>query len=194
MDAATGVITTVAGTGVGGFAGDGGPATAAYLLSPTAVAVDAAGNLFISDSHNMRVRRVDAATGVITTVAGTGTGTAYGGDGGPATEAALDYPFGLAVDAAGNLFFADTSNHRVRKVAAAGREGEPATYTFTITNTSLASTDPVMVTSVTDTLLGDLTAAARAANGGADVVLAPAPASLSRPPARPRTPARSPGP
>ena len=101
-----GLITTVAGTGVSGYGGDGGPATAAALSSPCGVAADAAGNLFIADYGNNRVRRVDAATGVITTVAGTGV-SGYGGDGGPATSAALLDPTGVAVDGAGNLFIAD---------------------------------------------------------------------------------------
>ena len=117
IDAGTGVITTVAGTGEWGFSGDGGPATDARLNSPTAVAVDAAGNLFVADSLNQRVRRVDAETGVITTVAGTGT-HGYTGDGGPATNARLWEPIGVAVDAAGNLFVADSSNERVRRVDA----------------------------------------------------------------------------
>jgi sugar lactone lactonase YvrE len=174
VDATTGVITTVAGTGSFDFlsGGDGGPAAGASLAYPYGVAVDAVGNLYVSDDVNYRVRRVDAATGVITTAAGTGV-PGYGGDGGPATGARLTYPYGVAVDAAGNLFIADTGNSRVRKVAAANPEGGTATYTFTITNTSPVHTDPVTVTSVVDTALGDLTAAARAANGGADVVLAP---------------------
>jgi sugar lactone lactonase YvrE len=135
------------------------------------VAVDAAGNVFIADVVNNRVRRVDAATGVITTVAGDGN-FGSGGDGGPATAASLASPAGVAVDAAGNLFIADTYNNRIRKVAPAVRAGEPATYTFVIRNTGRASAGPVTVISVVDSVLGDLTAA-RAANGGADIVLAP---------------------
>ncbi len=173
VDAVTGVITTVAGTSGAGFGGDGGPAAAAPLAYPAAVAVDAAGNLFITDSGNGRVRRVDAVTGLISSVAGDGT-FAYGGDGGPAAGASLNLPTGAAVDAGGNLFIADYGNNRVRKVAAQeAHEGDPATYTFTVINTSLATTDPVTVTSVTDTMLGDLTGAALAANGGNPIVLAP---------------------
>jgi sugar lactone lactonase YvrE len=172
VDAATGVITTVAGTGAEGYGGDGGPAADAPLNYPVGVAVDAAGDLFIADSYNHRVRRVDAGTGVITTVAGDGS-NGYAGDGGPAADARLGWLQGVAVDAWGNLFIADASNNRVRRVgAAANPEGGTATYTFTITNTSPAATDPVTVTSVVDTLLGDLTAAAVAAHGGADLVLA----------------------
>jgi CSLREA domain-containing protein len=128
VDAATGLITTVAGSGPtgydgGSFAGDGGLATSASLFSPSGVAVDAAGNLFIADTNTYRVRKVDAATGIITTVAGTGPPVLYGGDGGAATSARLNGPQGVAVDAAGNLFIADTSNHRVRKVAGVAAAG-----------------------------------------------------------------------
>ncbi|MBH0186023.1 MAG: hypothetical protein HP477_11600 [Nitrospira sp.] len=115
---AAGVITTVAGTGVQGFSGDGGPATAAELNDPTGVAVDTVGNLWIADSLNHRIRKVDAA-GVITTVAGTG-GAGFSGDGGPATAAELNDPHGVAVDTAGNLWITDLKNHRIRKVDAAG--------------------------------------------------------------------------
>jgi sugar lactone lactonase YvrE len=118
VDAATGVITTIAGTGVQGFNGDRRPATSAHLSWPTDVAVDAAGNLFIADTSNDRVRRVDSATGMITTVAGTGVG-GFNGDGQAATAARLSTPWSVTIDAAGNLFVADTSNHRVRRVDAA---------------------------------------------------------------------------
>ena len=118
VDTVTGIITTVAGTGEQGFGGDGGPATAAQLAGPVGVALDGAGNLFIADSDNSRVRRVDAATGVITTVAGGGEG-GFRGDGGPATAARLWSPSGVTLDGAGNLFIADWSNHRVRRVDAA---------------------------------------------------------------------------
>jgi sugar lactone lactonase YvrE len=115
---ATGVITTVAGNGTPGYSGDGGAATSARLSRPLGVAVDAAGNLFIADSSNNRVRKV-SVSGVITTVAGTGT-SGYSGDGGPATSAWLSYPSGVAVDAAGDLFIADSSNNGVRRVSASG--------------------------------------------------------------------------
>ena len=113
-----GVSTTVAGLVPQDPQGDGGPATAARLWSPSGVALDGAGNLFIADPSNARVRRVDAATGVITTVAGTGE-FGFGGDGGPATAARLDFSRGVTLDGAGNLFIADTYNHRVRRVDAA---------------------------------------------------------------------------
>ncbi|MCY4595485.1 MAG: NHL repeat-containing protein, partial [Bryobacterales bacterium] len=113
-----GVITTVAGTGERGYGGDGGPAASAQLYSPRGVAVDGSGNLYIADSSNDRVRRVDLA-GVITTVAGTGA-LGYGGDSGPAVNARLGDPSAVAVDASGNLYIADGWNHRVRKVDRAG--------------------------------------------------------------------------
>ena len=111
-------ITTIAGTGEFGFGGDGGPATEARLRSPTGVAVDGAGNLYIADTSNNRIRKVDS-TGTITTVAGSGE-RGFSGDGDPATEAQLNYPRGVAVDGAGNLYIADASNHRIRKVDSTG--------------------------------------------------------------------------
>jgi uncharacterized protein (TIGR03437 family) len=113
-----GVITTVAGTGngrnTGGYGGDGGPATSAQLNHPVAVAVDAAGNLYIADMLNHRIRRV-APNGIITTVAGNGR-AGFSGDGGPAPSGQLNFPAGVAVDPAGNLYIADWQNYRVRKV------------------------------------------------------------------------------
>jgi subtilase family serine protease len=113
-----GIIDTVAGNGTVGFSGDGGPATDASLYSPGGVAVDAAGNLFIADTGNQRIREV-GTNGMITTVAGNGFG-GYSGDGGPATSAGLNLPRGVAVDASSNLFIADWANHRIRMVAATG--------------------------------------------------------------------------
>lgn len=118
VDATTGIITTIAGNGTPGFSGDGGPATSARFTSSFFITIDADGNLFISDYNDRRVRRVDSETGIITTVAGNGI-AGYGGDGGPATNAALAGPSGIALDAAGNLYLADTHNRRVRRVDAA---------------------------------------------------------------------------
>ena len=115
---ASGTISTVAGTGRSGFGRGGGPAVQARLSRPSGVAVDGAGNLFIADSGNNRIRKVDA-TGTISTVAGTGR-TGFGGDGGPAVNARLSRPSGVAVDGAGNLFIADSGNDRIRKVDSAG--------------------------------------------------------------------------
>ena len=111
----TGVITTVAGNGTQGYSGDNGPATDAELGHPEGVAVDSAGDLFIADNWNDRIRKVNYGTGVITTVAGNGT-QGYSGDNGPATAAELDYPEGVAVDSAGDLFIVDFFNNRIREV------------------------------------------------------------------------------
>jgi streptogramin lyase len=118
VNAATGVITTVAGTGVEGFSGDGGPATSANMGGAYSVGVDGAGNLYVSDVDNVRIRKVSAATGVITTVAGNGA-EGYSGDGGAATSATLFYPSGVAVDGAGNLYIADAFDDCIREVSAA---------------------------------------------------------------------------
>jgi sugar lactone lactonase YvrE len=112
------IITTAVGTGEKGFAGDGGPAERALLNGPFDVCFDRAGNLYFSDTFNNRIRRVDAARGVITTVAGNGE-KAYSGDGGPATAAALNEPYGVVVDRSGNLYIADRLNRRVRRIDAA---------------------------------------------------------------------------
>jgi len=114
----SGVITTVAGTGEAGFGGDDGPAASARLFGPRGVAVDLAGNLYIADTGNHRIRRVNQA-GIIQTVAGGAAGGAPR-EGGLATLATLQHPHGVAVDAAGNLYIADTGHHRVRKVNTSG--------------------------------------------------------------------------
>ncbi|MGG1550208.1 hypothetical protein [Paenibacillus ferrarius] len=114
--AANGDISTVAGTGTGGFSGDGGDATSAMLNQPTDVMMDGSGNLYIADSNNQRIRKV-SANGKISTVAGVSTGQAgYNGDGIAATSAELNYPYGVALDKDGNLLIADTFNSRVRQV------------------------------------------------------------------------------
>ena len=118
MVSASGTITTVAGTGEYGFSGDSGKAISAKLKTPTGVAVDRSGNLYVADGSGNRVRKV-SPQGVITTVAGNGN-SGFSGDGGPATSAQLSYPCGLAVDAAGSLFISDTNNQRIRKVSTGG--------------------------------------------------------------------------
>jgi sugar lactone lactonase YvrE len=114
----SGVLTRVAGNSRTGYSGDGGPATNAQITSPQGLALDTAGNLFIADYGNRRIRRV-SKDGIITTVAGSGA-CCFAGDGGPAVNAALATPLGLSVDARGNLFIADEYNHRIRKVSTSG--------------------------------------------------------------------------
>lgn len=115
VDRKTGRISTVAGCGKKGYAGDGGPATEARLNEPYEVRFDAAGNMFFVEMRNHVVRRVDAKTGRISTVAGTGK-PGFSGDGGPAVKAALRTPHSIALDSAGNLYICDIGNHRVRRV------------------------------------------------------------------------------
>jgi hypothetical protein len=113
-----GIIATVAGNGTIGYSGDGGAATNAEFNSPCGVAVDTAGNLFIADTVNNRVRKV-GTNGIITTVAGNGT-NGYSGDEGAATNAELYHPYGIAVDTIGNLFIGDRGNNCIREVSANG--------------------------------------------------------------------------
>ena len=115
---AAGVIATVAGNGTQGYAGDNGPATAAALNSPAAVALDAIGNIYVADTGNNRVRKIDA-NGWITTLAGAGV-AGYSGDSGPANIATLNRPGGVAADTAGNVYISDTGNHAIRRVSPAG--------------------------------------------------------------------------
>jgi len=115
---ATGRITTKVGDGTAGFSGDGAPSTAARVSAPAGLAADAAGNIYIADAGNNRIRKIDVA-GVITTVAGTGV-AGFSGDGGKATLAQLNDPLGVAVDAAGNLYIADETNSRIRRVDVTG--------------------------------------------------------------------------
>ena len=114
---AGGIITTVAGTGSGGYSGEG-TAINEKINKPGGVSVDESGNIYIADTENHRIRKVDAG-GIITTVAGNGS-TTYCCDGGPATSASINEPAGVSVDADGNIYIADTENHRIRKVDADG--------------------------------------------------------------------------
>jgi sugar lactone lactonase YvrE len=115
VDAATGIIATIAGNGQEAYGGDNGPATSASLYRPERVVADTGGNVFISDTKNHRIRRIDAGTKIITTFAGTGT-KGYSGDGGPAVAAKMESPSQLSFDNSGSLYFADSGNGRIRKI------------------------------------------------------------------------------
>lgn len=110
-----GVITTIAGNGVQGMSGDGGPATNAKLFAPSGLRLDDTGNIFISDGGNNRIRKIDT-NGIITSIIGNGV-AGFGGDGGPAISAKLEKPGGIALDKHGNIYIADTRNNRIRKVS-----------------------------------------------------------------------------
>ena len=114
ISAATGIITTIAGTGVAGYSGNNGPATAAEINSPAAVTVDTAGNVYFSEAIGNRIRKIDKM-GIITDIAGTGV-AGFGGDNGTATAAVLSSPYGLAIGDSGIIYFADDGNNRVRKI------------------------------------------------------------------------------
>ena len=120
LDTVTNTIVTVAGTGNDGYNGDNLAATGRKLDTPQGVSVDAAGNIYIADTYNHRIRKVTASTGIITTVAGTGNNSDPIGDGGAATLAMINFPRGVAVDTLGNIFIADTGNHRIRKFTVDG--------------------------------------------------------------------------
>lgn len=165
---ANGVITTIAGSGGGNGQfrdDDGGPATSAQLNLPSDVAIDGIGNVYIADTFNQRIRRVDT-NGVITTIAGSGPGGTggggFGGDGGPGTGAQLNSPYGVGVDGLGNVYIADTFNHRVRRVDAAGTITTVAGTTlgfsgdgFPATGAQLASPHDVAVDAVGNLYIAD---------------------------------------
>jgi Secretion system C-terminal sorting domain len=119
VDVHTLIITTVCGSGSAGFAGDGAAATTAKVATPGGAIVDSAGNIYIPDYGNHRIRRVAAATGIISTYAGTGT-PGYAGDNGPASVAQLNYPNSMCIDRSGNLYFTEFGNHTVRKIDLTG--------------------------------------------------------------------------
>lgn len=108
-------MTTVAGTGAQGYTGDGGPATAALLNNPFDLAFDPQGNLCFSDTYNHCIRRIEARTGIISTIAGCGE-SGLSGDGGPARQARMNQPYGIVIDRAGNIYTADRLNGRVRRI------------------------------------------------------------------------------
>lgn len=112
-------VSLIAGTGVQGYAGDGGPAMKAALNNPFAPTFHPSGDLVFSDTFNHRIRRIDKTSGIITTIAGNGE-RGFSGDGGPATASALNEPYGVVIDSAGTVYFADRLNRRVRRVTADG--------------------------------------------------------------------------
>jgi glucose/arabinose dehydrogenase len=155
----SGNISTVAGT-TRGFSGDGGAATSAQLNRPTGVEIDGSGNLYISDNTNNRIRKVDIS-GNISTVAGTGTG-GFSGDGGAATSAQLNRPTDVEIDGSGNLYIADTNNHRIRKVAppptvnlsvsaTSGTEAATTAITVTATTSAAVTSDETVTLAVSGT-------------------------------------------
>jgi sugar lactone lactonase YvrE len=150
VSAATAIITTIAGNGIQGYSGDGGPAVDAEFWDTEGVTVDTSGNLYIADTADGTIRRVSAATGIIITVAGDGV-DGYGGDGGPTTSAELHYPEDAALDGAGNLYIADTWNNRVRVV-------RPNTPEIT-TNTTLTAVSTTLTVGQTLTLTATVTQA-----------------------------------
>jgi DNA-binding beta-propeller fold protein YncE len=124
IDIRTGIIRPLAGTGERGYTGDHGPALQATFNGPKEIAVDRQGNIFVVDTENHCIRRIEATSGLVTTVAGTGQAGGQG-DGGPASAATLKRPHGACVDAEGNLYIGDSENHRVRYVSVNGEEGLP---------------------------------------------------------------------
>jgi NHL repeat len=124
VDMRTGIIRSVAGTGERGYTGDGGSALQATFNGPKEIAVDRQENIILVDTENHCIRRIEALSGRVTTIAGTGL-PGGGGDGGPATAAALKRPHGACVDEAGNVYIGDSENHRVRFVAIQGEDGLP---------------------------------------------------------------------
>ncbi|WP_243688186.1 chitobiase/beta-hexosaminidase C-terminal domain-containing protein [Geotalea toluenoxydans] len=129
IDKATSAKSIVAGNGMGGYSGDGGPATQASLYAPHRIVLDGSGNIYISDTFNHRIRKVNSATGLISTLAGTGT-AGYSGDGGPATAAMIVNPRGLSIDSNGTIFFADSSS-RVRAISGGTSDTNPPDTTAT---------------------------------------------------------------
>jgi hypothetical protein len=152
----TGIITTIAGNGVGGNSGDGGQATAAELFNPEAIAVDYAGDIVFADSNNNRIREVNQVTGIITTVAGNGT-AGFSGDGGHATAAEIFDPTGLAIDSTGDLYVADRCNMRVREISPLLVRVSPPPPSFTVgpnetvVETALAQSITPWATNITGT-------------------------------------------
>jgi len=197
----TGIITTVAGDsiyeaqdsygygygpeyggGVPGYTGDGGPATSAQLRDPYSIAVDGAGNLYIADTDNNAIREVSASTGIIYTVAGNGGFCqSFGGDGGPATSASLCVPVNVAIDIAGNLYVAGSSDSRIREVTAPGPPPTATTATpvLSVAPGSYSSPQTVTITDATPgtaiyvTMIGGASSAGNGASTPAQLLVGP---------------------
>jgi sugar lactone lactonase YvrE len=163
IDGATGVVATLAGGGTPDPVNDGDPAAQAIYSYPSDMAIDSAGNIYIADSSNYRIRKITASTGIVSTIAGNGQ-FGFSGDNGPATSASFGNVFGIAVDTSGNVYIADGDNNRVRKVAAAtgvittvagngtyGYTGD----TFAATSATLASPQDIVVASNGDIFISD---------------------------------------
>lgn len=163
--ASNGNITTVAGNGTAGFSGDSGPATSAELYEPNGVAVDAAGDIYIADSLNQRIRLVTAGTGVITTLAGNGT-QGFSGDGGAATSAELNGPVGVAADTAGTVYIADDFNARIRAIGPAPASGyvDPKFVVLAVTYAPPGASSNVLYSN--NSTLGTSTALTNSLNNG----------------------------
>jgi uncharacterized protein (TIGR03437 family) len=170
-----GTITTIAGTGTAGYSGDLGAATNADLNYPSGVAVDANGNVYIADRFNSRIRKV-FPDGIITTIAGSGR-FAYYGDGGPATSAALSFPEAVAVDAAGDVYIADTQNNTVRLLSPVAASALPPAITGVISAGSFGAFQSVAPGSWIEIYGSDLAVTARGWSG-ADFSHATAPTIL----------------
>ena len=121
----TGIITTIAGNGTASYSGEYCPATSATFWSPTGVSLDSAGNIYVSDQTNNRIRKVTVSSGIITTIAGSSASGSYSGDNGQATSATLSGPSGISLDSAGNVYIADQTNNRIRKVTIATATSTP---------------------------------------------------------------------
>ncbi len=130
-----GPISTIAGNGTATFSGDGGTATAASLNAPSGICVDSAGNVYIADTTNNRIRKITASTGLISTIAGTGAGS-FSGDGSSSTAASLNSPNGVFVDSAGNVYIADSGNNRIRKLLSKLAFSGSGTLSATATGTA----------------------------------------------------------
>jgi uncharacterized protein (TIGR03437 family) len=148
--ALNGTISAFAGNGDQDFSGDGGPATSAALFEPVGVATDAAGNVFIAEYFNHRIRRV-SPSGIISTVAGNGN-RGFSGDGGPAVQASLNTPQGVAVDSAGNLFIADTENNRIREVLVSRPRVQAAPVTLFFSAASAGAVPPIQIVDLSSTV------------------------------------------